>query len=85
MADNTEQKVDIVEQATADSIVEQKTDAEISEQLKNEIFEQGKIAGLQQAIISLMEKNGYVTDQMRQDVYNNTHYGSLINWIKSFR
>ena len=53
--------------------------------MKNEIFEQGKIAGLQQAIISLMEKNGHVTEQMKNDVYNNTHYGSLITWIKSFR
>lgn len=47
-------------------------------------FEEGKIAGLQEGILSLMEKNGYVSDQMRQDVYNNTHYPSLINWIKSF-
>ena len=47
-------------------------------------FEQGKIAGLQAAIIARMEKNGPVTEQMRNDVYNNTHYDSLINWVKSF-
>lgn len=47
-------------------------------------FERGKIAGLQAAIIARMEKNGPVTDQMRNDVYNNNHYDSLINWIKSF-
>ncbi len=50
----------------------------------NAEFERGKIAGLQEAIIAIMEKNGYVTDQMRQDVYNNTHHDSLINWVKSF-
>lgn len=51
----------------------------------DEIFNQGKIAGLQEAILAIMEKNGYVTDQMKRDVYDNTHHDSLINWIKSFR
>ena len=44
----------------------------------------GRIAGLQQAILAMMEKNGYVTDRMRQDVADNTNEGSLINWVKSF-
>lgn len=48
-------------------------------------FEKGKIAGLQEAILAIMEKNGYVTDQMRNDVYNNVYHDSLINWVKSFR
>lgn len=48
-------------------------------------FERGKIAGLQEAILAIMEKNGPVTDQMRRDVMNNTHHDSLINWVKSFR
>lgn len=47
-------------------------------------YEDGVIAGLHEAIIARMEKNGFVTDQMRRDVYNNTHHESLINWIKSF-
>ena len=47
-------------------------------------FEKGIIAGLQEAIIAIMEKKGPVTEQMRRDVYNNTHHGSLINWVKSF-
>lgn len=47
-------------------------------------YAKGVIAGLQEAIIARMEKNGYVTDQMKQDVRNNTHHDSLINWIKSF-
>ncbi len=48
-------------------------------------FERGKIAGLQEAIIAIMEKNGPVTDQMRKDVTDNVYHDSLINWIKSFR
>ena len=47
-------------------------------------FERGKIAGLQEAILAIMEKKGSVTEQMRNDVLNNTHHDSLVNWIKSF-
>lgn len=52
---------------------------------EREAFEKGKIAGLQEAILATMEKNGPVTDQMRRDVANNVYHDSLINWIKSFR
>ncbi len=51
----------------------------------NRSYSDGIIAGLQEAIIAIMEKNGPVTDQMRRDVYNNTYHDSLITWIKSFR
>ena len=47
-------------------------------------YEDGVIAGLHEAIIARMEKNGFVTDQMRRDVYNNTHNDSIINSIHSF-
>ena len=47
-------------------------------------YEDGVIAGLQQAVLARMEKNGPVTDQMRRDVENNVYHDSLINWIKSF-
>ena len=47
-------------------------------------FEQGKIAGLQEAILAIMEKKGPVTEQMKRDVYNNTHHDSLVTWVKSF-
>ncbi len=52
---------------------------------KSDDFERGKIAGLQEAILAIMEKNGPVTDQMRKDVMDNVHHDSLINWVKSFR
>lgn len=48
-------------------------------------FEKGKIAGLQEAILAIMEKNGPITDQMRRDVEANVYHDSLITWIKSFR
>ncbi len=48
-------------------------------------FEEGRIAGLQEAILAIMEKNGPVTDQMRRDVKENVYHDSLISWIKSFR
>ncbi|MDE7200896.1 MAG: alpha-amylase [Lachnospiraceae bacterium] len=51
----------------------------------SEDFERGKIAGLQEAILAIMEKNGPVTDQMRKDVTDNVYHDSLIKWIKSFR
>ncbi len=50
----------------------------------SDLFERGKIAGLQEAILAIMEKKGPVTEQMRTNVYNNTHHDSLVNWIKSF-
>ena len=51
----------------------------------DEAFEKGKIAGLQEAILAIMSKNGPITDQMRRDVTDNVYHDSLINWIKSFR
>ena len=35
---------------------------------ENAAFERGRIAGLQEAILAIMSKNGPVTDQMRRDV-----------------
>jgi len=52
--------------------------------LAGDTFEQGKIAGLQEAVLAIMERKGPVTEQMRNDVYNNTHHDSLVNWVKSF-
>ena len=48
-------------------------------------FAEGRVAGLQEAILAIMECNGYVTEQMRNDVKNQTHIPSLITWVKSFR
>lgn len=50
-----------------------------------EAFEKGRIAGLQEAILAIMSKNGPVTDQMRRDVTDNVYIDSLLNWVRSFR
>ena len=78
-------------QKTADQASEQKkpaaTDGNVSgaDAAYMEAFEKGKIAGLQEAILAIMGKNGPITDQMRKDVMDNVYHDSLINWIKSFR
>nr|WP_296462412.1 alpha-amylase family glycosyl hydrolase [uncultured Acetatifactor sp.] len=56
-----------------------------AEEALKKVFEEGKIAGLQEAILAIMEKNGPVTDQMRRDVTENVYHDSLIAWVKSFR
>lgn len=58
--------------------------AEASQLSDSDAFQKGKIAGLQEAILAIMEKKGNVTQQMRNDVLNNIHHDSLINWVKSF-
>ena len=84
-------EVSAAEQETPVSKAESGTEAvesEILEKVKvarEQSFEEGRIAGLQEAILAIMERNGYVTDQMRNDVRNQTHIPSLINWVKSFR
>ena len=81
--DSAEAEVTVSESEDAVVIVE----TEILNRIKaarEQAFEEGKVAGLQEAIIARMERNGYVTDQMRNDVYNQTHIPSLINWVKSF-
>lgn len=51
---------------------------------ESEAFKRGQIAGLQEAILAIMEKKGAVTEQMRNDVRNNVYHDSLVNWVKSF-
>ena len=77
-----------VEEAEASEVSIPTAEELLMEQIKavrEQAFEEGKIAGLQEAIIARMERNGHVSDQMRNDVYNNKHIPSLINWVKSFQ
>ena len=48
-------------------------------------YESMTIEELQEAILSKMEKNGPVTEQMLRSVYENVYPNSLLNWVKSFR
>lgn len=70
---------------SASTAADDKPAVSASHSENSEEFERGKIAGLQEAILAIMEKNGPVTDQMRKDVTDNVYHDSLINWIKSFR
>lgn len=88
IADETISDADANSNTDSDSVVvpesPQNTSVEATAPSHTEDFEHGKIAGLQEAILAIMETKGFVTDQMRQDVWNNTHHDSLITWIKSF-
>ena len=48
-------------------------------------YEEMSVEELQKAIYEKMKKNGPVTDRMYRDITENTHKGSLLNWVKSFR
>lgn len=48
-------------------------------------YEEMTVEELQGAILNKMAHNGPVTDYMRRTVLENTHHGSLLNWVKSFR
>lgn len=82
---SVETKVPVETEAPVETKAPAETQTPAADTKYTEAFEQGKIAGLQEAIIAIMEKNGNVTDQMRKDVRDNVYHDSLINWIKSFR
>lgn len=73
------------EQVSSENPVTSAGDRSSEDAAYDEAFEKGKIAGLQEAILAIMSKNGAITDQMRKDVMDNVYHDSLINWIKSFR
>ncbi|MBO5245955.1 MAG: alpha-glucosidase C-terminal domain-containing protein [Eubacterium sp.] len=92
---NTDTDADTVTDADAGSTTDSISDSAVAPEIPQNgsvetvasntaDFEHGKIVGLQEAILAIMETKGFVTDQMRQDVWNNTHHDSLITWIKSF-
>ena len=50
----------------------------------NKPYEEMTIEELQEAILQKMSKNGPVTEYMLGTVRENTHKGSLLNWVRSF-
>ena len=50
----------------------------------NKPYEEMSVEELQEAILEKMRRNGPVTDYMMGTVRENTHLGSLLNWVKSF-
>lgn len=83
--DTPECEISVQKSSEEPAVSEYKTEVSAASTKTSEEFEKGKIAGLQEAIIAIMEKNGPVTDQMRKDVTDNVYHDSLITWIKSFR
>lgn len=47
-------------------------------------YEEMSVEELQEAILEKMRKNGPVTEYMLGTVRENTHHGSLLNWVRSF-
>lgn len=50
----------------------------------NKPYEEMTVEELQEAILEKMRKNGPVTEYMLGTVRENTHLGSLLNWVRSF-
>lgn len=48
-------------------------------------YEEMTVEELQEAILEKMRRNGPVTEYMLGTVRENTHHGSLLNWVRSFR
>lgn len=48
-------------------------------------YEEMTVEELQASILQKMANNGPVTEEMKRTVYENTHHGSLLNWVRSFR
>lgn len=70
----------VVEPETAESKAE--TEKVVADW--NKPYEEMSVEELQEAILEKMRKNGPVTDYMLGTVRDNTHHGSLVNWVKSF-
>ena len=51
---------------------------------KQKSYEEMSVEELQKVIYEKMKKNGPVTERMYQDIIENNHHGSLVNWAKSF-
>ena len=51
----------------------------------NKSYEDMSVEELQEAILEKMRRNGPVTEYMLGTVRDNTHHGSLVNWVKSFQ
>lgn len=69
---------------SVDETVSVKTETAVSVDWSKS-YEDMTVEELQEAILEKMRSNGPVTDYMLKTVRENTHHGSLVNWVKSFR
>lgn len=88
-------KVDATEKASEKPVKTEKSEAsenistdgkktEIPLTIPDKPYEEMTVQELQEAILEKMRKNGPVTEYMLGTVRENTHHGSLLNWVKSF-
>ncbi|MDO4621472.1 MAG: alpha-amylase family glycosyl hydrolase [Eubacteriales bacterium] len=85
-------KATAVENASAEKgtfSLEKLTQDSIEEAFKTRVRplapEELTVEELQISILERMRRNGPVNEQMKRTVTDNTHHGSLVNWLKSFR
>ncbi len=64
--------------------VQKETKPENAAAVPDKPYEDMTVEELQEAILAKMRNNGPVTDYMLGTVKENTHHGSLVNWVKSF-
>ena len=80
-----ETKKDIIKPEPVQAVEEKEPSTQEVTLNLNKPYEEMSIEELQEAILEKMRKNGPVTDYMLGTVRENTHHGSLLNWVKSFR
>ncbi len=82
-----EQKMPPVKEKTSPSETDSSTES-VTDEVSvdwSKSYEDMTVEELQEAILEKMRSNGPVTDYMLKTVRENTHHGSLVNWVKSFR
>ena len=72
-------KIPESEKAKTEESVQEKAIIDLSKP-----YEEMTVQELQEAILEKMRKNGPVTEYMLGTVRENTHIGSLLNWVRSF-
>ena len=81
-ASESSEKAEEVQHDIEEEQKETKTEEKVFD--LNKPYEEMTIEELQEAILEKMRKNGPVTDYMLGTVRENTHRGSLLNWVRSF-
>lgn len=74
----------IKSQRTEEKTPQQENKAEKASFDPNKPYEEMSVEELQGTILEKMRKNGPVTEYMLGTVRENTHHGSLLNWVRSF-
>lgn len=80
-----DEKPDIADKTNETENFNTELKGEAKELISNKPYEEMTVQELQQAILEKMRHNGPVTEYMLGTVIENTHHGSLLTWVKSFR